>query len=40
MSEGVLEKSGCGTQCHDLVDKVVLSHRLDLIISKFFFQSS
>lgn len=31
---GVKEKAECGTQCHGLVNKVVLGHRLDLMISK------
>lgn len=32
-----LIKTGCDTQCHGLVDKVVLGRRLDLMISKVFF---
>lgn len=31
---GVKEKTECGTQCHGVVDKVVLGHWLDLMISK------
>lgn len=33
---GVQGRTGCGTQCSGLDDKVVLGHRLDSIISEFF----
>ena len=29
-------KTECGTECHGLGDKVVLGHRLDLMLSKLF----
>ena len=32
----VSAKTGCGTECHGLGDKVVLGHRLDLMLSKVF----
>ena len=32
--ESVSEKTGCGTECHGLGDKVVLGHSLDSMPSK------
>ena len=37
ISKSVYRKTGCGTECHGLGDKVVLGHRLDLMLSKLFF---
>ena len=36
MPGSVSGKNRCGTECHGLVDKLVLGHRLDLMLSKVF----
>lgn len=40
LSRGVGEVTvpGCGTQCHDLGDRVVFGHRMDLMISEAFYK--
>lgn len=34
---GVEGKAACGTQCHHMIYKVVVSQRLDLMISEVFY---